>query len=92
MTTERILQLVLDHASAIQARNLHKSKQAYAAIREALEVSKGWRMVPREATPEIVATGVYALRVTSEGDFDADEDEIRDVYRAMIEAAPEQPK
>ena len=37
MTTERILQLVLDHTSAIQAGNLHKSREAYAAIREALD-------------------------------------------------------
>jgi hypothetical protein len=37
MTTEKILSLVLDHASAIQAGNLHKSRAAYAARREALE-------------------------------------------------------
>jgi hypothetical protein len=83
-TTDKILSLVLDHASAIQAGNLHKSREAYAAIREALEVREGWRMVPVEPTPEM-------CRV----DFDCDDsigiDSARICYRAMIEAAPDQP-
>jgi hypothetical protein len=40
MTTDKILALVLDYGSAIQARNLSKSHEAYAAIREALESQK----------------------------------------------------
>lgn len=90
MTTqaERVLQLAMDYASAQRAGNLHKSREAWDALKaavEAMAVPKGWRMVPDFPTDEMIAVGVEWDEICEP---QAPAKAVMLIYTEMVKAAP----